>query len=76
MIKISQNNLKQLKQNGAIIIAQDEPSCVVFGMPKEPIESGTADIVAPLDNLAEEILKTVSNNGIRTGLKASSDVIV
>lgn len=59
------SGLKQLKQNGAIIIAQDEASCVVFGMPKEPIESGTADIVAPLEHIAEEMLKTLSINGKR-----------
>jgi len=55
--------LSLMKRNGATIIAQDEASCVVFGMPKEPIESGIADVVAPLDMIASEILKTV---GIRT----------
>jgi two-component system chemotaxis response regulator CheB len=52
--------LKMMKNNGATIIAQDEASCVVFGMPKEPIESGIADVVAPLDMIAAQILKTVS----------------
>ena len=51
--------LQMMKNNGATIIAQDEPSCVVFGMPKEPVESGLADVVAPLDQIAAEILKTV-----------------
>ena len=51
--------LKLMKNNGATVIAQDESSCVVFGMPKEPIESGVADVVAPLDLIAAEILKTV-----------------
>jgi len=51
--------LKLMKNNGATVIAQDESSCVVFGMPKEPIESGIADVVAPLDHIAAEILKTV-----------------
>ena len=57
--------LKQMKQNGAFIIAQDEASCVVFGMPREPIESGTADAVAPLDSMASQILKTVSYSSKR-----------
>lgn len=57
--------LKQMKHNGAIVLAQDEATCVVFGMPKEPIESGTADIVTPLHRMAEEILKTISNTGIK-----------
>lgn len=52
--------LKLLKNNGATIIAQDESTCVVFGMPKEPIESGIADVVAPLDQIATEIIKTIS----------------
>ncbi len=52
--------LKLMKNNGATVIAQDESSCVVFGMPKEPIESGLADIIAPLDIIAAEITKTVS----------------
>ncbi len=51
--------LQSMKKNGSIIIAQDQPTCTVYGMPKEPIESGTADIIAPLDKIAEEITKTV-----------------
>ncbi|OQY50020.1 MAG: chemotaxis response regulator protein-glutamate methylesterase [Desulfobacteraceae bacterium 4572_89] len=51
--------LAQMKQNGSIIIAQDKASCTVYGMPKEPIESGLTDVIAPLDRLAAEITKTV-----------------
>jgi len=51
--------LVQMKKNGSIVIAQDEESCTVFGMPKEPIETGIVDVVAPLDRIAEEIVKTV-----------------
>ena len=53
------NGLKAMKNNGALIIAQDEASCVVFGMPKEPIETGIVDIIAPLDRIADAIVKTV-----------------
>ncbi|WDP89693.1 MAG: chemotaxis response regulator protein-glutamate methylesterase [Desulfobacter sp.] len=52
--------LAQMKQNGSIVIAQDEESCTVFGMPKEPIETGLADVIAPLDRIAEEIVRTVA----------------
>ena len=52
--------LVEMKNNGSIVIAQDEASCTVFGMPKEPIETGIADVIAPLDRIAEEIVKTVS----------------
>lgn len=48
-----------MKKNGSIIIAQDKESCTVYGMPKEPIESGLADIIAPLDQIAEKITKTI-----------------
>jgi two-component system chemotaxis response regulator CheB len=49
--------LREMKKQGAHIIAQDEKSCVVFGMPRIPIEEGFADIVAPLENIAMEIMK-------------------
>ncbi len=55
--------LQQMKNNGAVIIAQDETSCVVFGMPKEPIEKGLVDVVSPLDRISHEILKTLKYNG-------------
>lgn len=51
--------LKLMKRNGATIIAQDEKTCVVYGMPKEPIEAGIVDVIAPLDKIAEEICRTV-----------------
>ncbi len=51
--------LKLMKRFGATIIAQNEETCVVFGMPKKPIEEGVADVVAPLDKIADEIVKTL-----------------
>jgi two-component system, chemotaxis family, protein-glutamate methylesterase/glutaminase len=48
---------REMKRQGAAIIAQDEPSCVVFGMPKGPIDEGIADVIAPLDELALEIVR-------------------
>lgn len=50
---------KLMKQNGSAIIAQDETSCVVFGMPKEAIEAKVVDVIAPLDQIPAEITKTV-----------------
>jgi two-component system chemotaxis response regulator CheB len=46
----------EMKQAGAYNIAQDEASCVVFGMPAEAIKLGAADSVLPLDGIAESIL--------------------
>jgi len=51
--------LLRMKQAGAKTIAQDEKSCVVFGMPKEAIKLGAADKVVPLDRVAEEIVRMV-----------------
>jgi two-component system chemotaxis response regulator CheB len=47
----------RLKRCGASIIAQDAATCVVFGMPREPIEKGLADVVAPLGRIAAEIAR-------------------
>ncbi len=51
--------LEILKNKDSLIIAQDEKTCVVYGMPKTPIESGMVDVVAPLDKIADEILKSL-----------------
>lgn len=48
-----------MKQAGAFTIAQDEASCVVFGMPKEAIKAGAVDKVLPLDGIAGAILAYV-----------------
>ncbi|MBN1904126.1 MAG: chemotaxis response regulator protein-glutamate methylesterase [Deltaproteobacteria bacterium] len=53
--------LRLMKRNGSFIIAQDEPSCVVFGMPKKPIDDGIVDIIVPLDRLADEIVNSVKS---------------
>lgn len=47
--------LLELRQTGALTVAQDEESCVVFGMPKEAIALGAAERVLPLKRVAMEI---------------------
>ena len=49
--------MKELKDAGAYTIAQDEASCVVFGMPKEAIKLGAIDTVLPLDAIAGEVVR-------------------
>jgi len=44
--------MKELKDAGALTIAQDEESCVVFGMPKEAIKLGAIDHVLSLEKIA------------------------
>ncbi len=56
--------LLEMKEAGAATLAQDEASCVVFGMPKEAIARGAVDEVVSLDRLAAAILKR-SAQGLR-----------
>ena len=51
--------LFEMKKAGASTIAQDEKSCVVFGMPKEAIKLGAADKIVTLESIASEIVKMV-----------------
>lgn len=52
--------IKKLKKNkNANVIVQDEKSCVVFGMPKAAIETGVVDVVTPLGEISNEIMKIV-----------------
>ena len=52
--------MKVLHDAGAITIAQDEASCVVFGMPKEAIALGAARRIVPLDQIAQTLLALVA----------------
>jgi two-component system chemotaxis response regulator CheB len=45
----------EMKEAGALTIAQDEKSCVVFGMPNEAIKLGAIDRVVPLSRISAEI---------------------
>ena len=44
-----------LKEKGGYLIAQDEASCVVYGMPKAVVDAGLADEVVDVDSLAASI---------------------
>ena len=46
----------EMKEAGAVNIAQDEASCIVFGMPKEAIRLGGVDQVLPLERIPQEVL--------------------
>lgn len=49
----------KIRQAGGITIAEDESTAVVFGMPKEAIERGGAEIVVPSYKVAEAIIRAV-----------------
>ena len=54
------SGLLEMREAGARTIAQDEKSCVVFGMPKEAIKMGAAEKVVSLENIAGTSLKLIS----------------
>ena len=58
--------LWEMKQAGAATIAQDEATCIVFGMPKEAIARGAVNAVVPLEQIAGWVLNVPSK---RTGWK-------
>lgn len=60
--------LLALQQSGARTMAQDEASCVVFGMPKEAVKLGAADKVVPLTGMPQAII-----NALQSGNKASQN---
>lgn len=51
------HGLKEMKDAGAFTIAQDEATCIVFGMPKEAIKLGAVDKTVPLQQIAELVIR-------------------
>jgi two-component system chemotaxis response regulator CheB len=49
-----------MKEAGATTIAQDEASCIVFGMPREAISRGAANIIVSLEQIASSALSAQS----------------
>jgi two-component system chemotaxis response regulator CheB len=54
------HGMKEMFDAGAITIAQDEASCVVYGMPHEAVKLGGVNKVMPLQNIAYEVLRLCS----------------
>jgi two-component system chemotaxis response regulator CheB len=52
-----------MKNEGAYNLAQDEASCVVYGMPKEAVALGAVDKILPLHALAPAILDAAFSPG-------------
>lgn len=53
--------LLEMRKAGAHTIAQDESSCVVFGMPKEAIRAGAAEEVVPLAEIPNSLFKLLNS---------------
>ncbi|MGE5796977.1 MAG: CheB methylesterase domain-containing protein, partial [Ignavibacteria bacterium] len=47
--------IKKIKSLGGYCLVQNEESCIVYGMPRSVVEAGLADVVVPLENIAETI---------------------
>ena len=56
-----------MAQVGGLTIAQDEVSCVVFGMPKEAIALGAAQQILPIQNIAPFLLNQVFVSSVKSG---------
>jgi two-component system chemotaxis response regulator CheB len=59
--------LLEMREAGALTIAQDEATCVVFGMPREAIRRGAAKYVMPLDRIAAAAHPSSGLAGIDSG---------
>ncbi|KAF5034933.1 Chemotaxis response regulator protein-glutamate methylesterase [anaerobic digester metagenome] len=53
--------MQEMHETGAYTIAQDEASCVVFGMPQEAIKLGGVDKVMSLGHIAQEVVRACAN---------------
>lgn len=49
--------LKRFRDNGALTIAQNEETCVVYGMPKAAVEMGGAEKILPLDKIPQALIQ-------------------
>ncbi|MCB0368145.1 MAG: chemotaxis response regulator protein-glutamate methylesterase [Bdellovibrionales bacterium] len=56
MGKDGAEGLLEMKRNGAYTIAQDEKSCVVYGMPQAAVNIGAVDKILSLDKIGDEVL--------------------
>jgi two-component system chemotaxis response regulator CheB len=54
--------LLEMREAGSLTIAQNEATCVVFGMPREAIRRGAAKFVSPLDRIAPAVMGWVAGD--------------
>ena len=73
MGKDGAHGLLAMRKKGAFTIAQDEASSIVFGMPKEAIDIGAAEMVAPLNLIARRIMSNLAGVGNDGGSASGGD---
>jgi len=52
-----------MKESGAFTLAQDEATCVVYGMPKEAVRLGAVDEIVALPEIPQSIISCLERNG-------------
>ncbi len=65
--------MKEMKDAGAKTIAQDEQSCVIFGMPREAIKLGCVDRILPLEAIPGEIIKLCGDENKNKALRSDDE---
>jgi two-component system chemotaxis response regulator CheB len=60
------SGMLDMKRAGSNTIAQDEKSCIVFGMPKEAISAGAVDTIAPLACISNLMMAWASHGRLKT----------
>ena len=65
MGKDGANAMLEMRQAGAYNFAQNEETCVVFGMPREAIAVGAVDEIVPIQNMAQRVLIKLALSGAR-----------
>ena len=73
MGKDGAHGLLAMRRQGAFTLAQDEASSIVFGMPKEAIDIGAAEMVAPLNLIARRIMSNLAGVGNDVGDDGAAD---
>ena len=53
-----------LHEAGGVVLAEDESTCVVWGMPRAVFERGVTDRVVPLDGMAEAIVAALATRRV------------
>ncbi len=51
--------MREIRKKQGFIIAQNEETCVVYGMPRAVVSAGLADLVLPIDKISEEIIRVL-----------------
>jgi two-component system, chemotaxis family, protein-glutamate methylesterase/glutaminase len=55
--------IREVKRRGGVVLAEDESTCVVYGMPRAVVDAGLSDATFPLDAMAIAISESVARSG-------------